>query len=137
MEGDKSILDGWFLLWQDKDRVGASALAYAKAYRENPKRETNHSQSTVSQYLGAIDRAVKKYGSLSKVKSEYKAWVTKNYFGNGEIATFMKWAPEGQRAKSSAEKPRDFRKEAMKYSVKELEKMLAFRKAAMSDKFAR
>lgn len=38
--------------------------------------------------------------------------------------------------KTAAPKAKDFRKEAMKYSVKELEKMLAFRKAAMSEKFS-
>jgi hypothetical protein len=102
-EEGKNGLDAWFFLFADWKRVGGGADAYGKAYSVDPKAPTSHSQSTVSQYLGAIDRAVKKYGSAGKARKAHEAWVVGKY-DFADITNFKVFAPEGQRKKNNADK---------------------------------
>jgi hypothetical protein len=104
VKGDKCVLNGWFALWEDMNRLGVKAQPYAKAYRENEARKTDHSARSVETYLGAVNRAVKKYGSLSKMMEAYEAWVKAERYTYGEITNFIKFAPSGQRAQSVPEK---------------------------------
>lgn len=131
-KGDNATLLAWYALFDDMNRTGATVSAYAKAYMENPKRKTATSVAQVEKYLGAIKRAVGKYGSTAKVDIEFTAWSKKNLERKGGITNFIAWAPAGQRAKSAdVVKPKVIEREAMKYSVKELEAMLKFRLKAM------
>jgi hypothetical protein len=102
-EAGKNDLDGWFHLFADWKRVGGAADAYGKAYAANPKAPTSHSQSTVSQYLSAISRAVKKHGSPRAARKAHEAWAVGKY-DFADITNFMKFAPEGQRKKNNADK---------------------------------
>ena len=131
VKGERFIIDAWFMRYNDMSKRGMTPDKYAKAYRNDTKRVTDYSASTMSQYLGAIKRAVAKYGST---ENAVKAYLNESQREYVEVRLFVKWAPAGQRAKNVAPKKVDIQREAMKYSVAELEKMLAFRKKAMSGK---
>ena len=130
-------LSAWFSLWQDYNARGIKAVSkWAEQYKLSSHCNVSNSVSTISQYVGAIDRAVKKYGSLGNAKKEHMKFVNADDgYMFADITNFVKFAPEGQRAKGVAkDKPVVIEREAMKYSVAQLEKMLAFRKKAMAAK---
>lgn len=95
-------LSAWFALWQDYNSRGIrSRDKWAEQYKASKHCNVSNAVSTISQYVGAIDRAVKKYGSLAKAKREHINWVNKaDGYEFADITNFVKFAPEGQRAKN-------------------------------------
>ena len=95
-------LSAWFSLWQDyNSRNIRSVSKWAEQYKVSKHCNVSNSVSTISQYVGAIDRAVKKYGSLANAKKEHIKWVNKaDGYEFADITNFMKFAPAGQRAKN-------------------------------------
>jgi len=127
-QGERLIFDAWIIRYNDMCKRGLTKKQWFAEYKQNEKRLTDYSWDTVEKYFGAITRAVKKYGSAENAVKAYLKDTRKAYV---EIKFFIAWAPAGQRAKASAPKAKVIEREAMKYSVKELEAMLAFRKNAM------
>lgn len=97
-------LAAWFSLWEDYNSRDIRAVSkWAEQYRKSPLCVVTNSVSTISQYVGAIDRAVKKYGSLNKAKKAHEKWVAgERGYEFADISNFVKFAPEGQRAKNKA-----------------------------------
>jgi hypothetical protein len=134
-KGETYIIDAWALRYDEMMKRGMNPTQYHKAYKNDEKRLTDYSLSVFDKYLGAIKRAVKKYGTFDNAKKAFLLDTRKEYIS---IREFIAWAPAGQRAKNaSTEKKFDVKREAVKYSVKELEQMLSFRKRNQGDKFAK
>jgi hypothetical protein len=127
-KGERNIFDAWILRYDEMMKLGLTPSKLHKLYASDDKRLTDYSVGAFEKYLGAIKRAVSKYGSADNAVKAYLKDSRRAYV---EIAFFIQWAPAGQRAKASAPKAKVIEREAMKYSVKELEAMLAFRKSAM------
>jgi hypothetical protein len=127
-KGERNIFDAWILRYDEMMKLGLTPSKLHKLYASDDKRLTDYSVGAFEKYLSAIKRAVKKYGSADNAVKAYLKDTRKTYV---EIFYFIKWAPEGQRAKATKPAPKVIEREAMKYSVKELEAMLAFRKNAM------
>ena len=68
-------------------------------YASDGKRLTDYSLGAFEKYLSAINRAVKKYGTIENAKAQYLKETRRTYV---EIRPFIEWAPAGQRAKSDA-----------------------------------
>lgn len=94
--GAKSHWEEWCLRHSDMVARGESPAKYHKHYASDEKRTTEWSLKTFELYLGAITRAVKKYGSYENAK---KAYLDETRYHFIEIAKFVKWAPAGQRSK--------------------------------------
>lgn len=114
-------LSAWFALWQDyNSRNIRSVSKWAEQFRASKHCNVSNSVSTISQYVGAIDRAVKKYGSLNNAKKAHMKFVNADDgFMFADITNFVKFAPEGQRAKKSdADKTSAKRKETYNALIK-------------------
>jgi hypothetical protein len=100
----KNGLDAWFYLYADyKARGIRSRDKWATEYKASPHCVTSHSVSTMSQYVGAIERAVKKYGTVANVRKAHAMFV-KDKYEYADISNFVVFAPEGQRAKNTDKK---------------------------------
>lgn len=133
-------LMAWFTLWADYNSRDIRAISkWAVQFRASKHCTINNSAKTIELYVGAIDRAVKKYGSVSQAQKAHAKWLAgENGYEFGDISNFVKFAPAGQRAKqTTTTKQFVAEREAIKYTVKQLEQMLAFRKAALGDKYRR
>ena len=128
VKGERFIIDAWFMRYNDMEKRGMTPDKYAKAYRNDTKRVTDYSASTMSQYLGAIKRAVKKYGTTEKAVKAYLVESRREYV---EIFYFIKWAPAGQRAKNDTKKPAPAT--AITLTASEAHKRLAKYPKAMRD----
>lgn len=85
----------------DMVQRGDSVAKYHKFYLSDPNRITDYSLSSFDKYLGAINRAVRKYGSYDDAKRAYLNETRREYI---EISKFCSWAPTGQRAKNVPKK---------------------------------
>ena len=101
-KGERSHWDEWCLRHSDMVARGDTPAKYFKHYESDDKRITDYKLGTFDRYLGAITRAVKKYGSYDNAHKAYLAETNRFYI---EIAKFVAWAPAGQRAKSDDKKP--------------------------------
>lgn len=100
----KNGLDAWFFLYADyKARGIRSRDKWASDYKASPHCVATHSVSTISQYVGAIDRAVKKYGTVANALKAHAVFV-KDKYEYADISNFIVFAPEGQRAKGVEKK---------------------------------
>ena len=106
-KSDESGLWYYYELTREMLRLGASVDPFVKAYRSHPNRKT-HVGAGLGNYLGAVKRAVAKYGSVEKADAAFTAWCRDKKGGNrerkGGIADFIQFAPAGQRAKNTATK---------------------------------
>lgn len=100
-KGEANIFDAWCLRYEAMIVSGQSVQQYAKTYRNDTKRITDYSADTIEKYLGAVKRAVKKYGSTDKAKQAYLNETKRLYI---EFRLFVAWCPAGQRAKSADKK---------------------------------
>ena len=129
---EKDKYEAWFFLYADFVDSGIKSPAtYAVGIAKNPIITTVLPASQSEKVLYAMRNAFKKYGTEAKVISAHAKWCKDNGYEYADISNFKKFAPAGQRAKSDAPKPKVIEREAMKYSVKELEQMLKFRVNAM------
>ena len=101
-KGEKAFWEEWCLRHSDMVARGDTPAKYHKHYLADDKRITDYKLGTFDRYLGAITRAVKKYGSYENAKQAYLKETRYHYI---EIAKFCSWAPAGQRAKSADKKP--------------------------------
>lgn len=100
-KGEKAFWDEWCLRHSDMVARGDTPAKYHKHYLADDKRITDYKLGTFDRYLGAITRAVKKYGSYENAKQAYLKETRYHYI---EIAKFCSWAPAGQRAKGVEKK---------------------------------
>lgn len=98
-KGERSHWDEWCLRHSDMVARGDTPAKYFKHYESDDKRITDYKLGTFDRYLGAITRAVKKYGSYENAHKAYLKETNRFYI---EIAKFVAWAPAGQRAKSDS-----------------------------------
>jgi hypothetical protein len=96
-KGELSFWEEWCLRHSDMVARGDTPAKYHKHYSSDDKRITDYSLGAFDKYLGAITRAVKKYGSYESARLAYLSETRYMYI---EIAKFVRWAPAGQRAKS-------------------------------------
>lgn len=98
-KADEHGLWYYYELTREMMRLGVSTDSFVKAYKAHPKRRTR-TGAGLGNYLGAIKRAVNKYGSVEKVDKAFTNWCRENRERKGGIADFIEWAPAGQRAKN-------------------------------------
>lgn len=79
---------------------GRSVDPFALTQSKNPKLTTRTSASRIGECVGAIKRAVAKYGSLELALEMHEAWVVKNKYEYADITNFIEFAPAGQRPKN-------------------------------------
>ena len=89
-----------YLAWKVS---GKRVAPFATEQAVNPKLTTQNSASRIGECVGAINRAVIKYGSLELALEAHQVWAKKNY-AYADITNFIKFAPAGQRAKNVAKK---------------------------------
>lgn len=122
--GATSELAGWLGAGAEciKDYKGnVSAYVRASTSMSVGGLETAHSSSTMRQYISACVVAIKKAGSVVAVTEQ----LCKDY-GYADISGLrVKYSGNGQRGKKNKSKQFDAKKEASKYTKKQLEKMLA------------
>ena len=82
---------------------GRSVDPFALAQSKNPKLTTRNSASRIGECVGAIKRAVQKYGSLELALEAHEAWVVKTKYEYADMTNFIEFAPAGQRAKGVAD----------------------------------
>lgn len=100
-KGERSHWDEWCLRHSDMVARGNTPAKYFEHYLSDEKRTTDYKLGTFDRYLGAITRAVKKYGSYENAHKAYLKETNRYYI---EIAKFVAWAPAGQRAKGAEKK---------------------------------
>lgn len=119
-------MEAWAIRYDDMVKRGLTKKQWFTEYKNNNQRLTDYSWGAVEKYFGAFQRAVKKYGSLANAEKEYLKDTRRMYV---EVRLFVSWCPAGQREKNAGKSDKvDIAKTAMKFSVADLEAMLAFRK---------
>lgn len=93
--------EAWFHLYLDFVDSGIKSPAtYAVGIAGNPFITTKLPSAQTEKVLGAIRRAVAKYGTINKVKVAHAKWAKENGYEYVDISNFKLFAPAGQRAKN-------------------------------------
>jgi hypothetical protein len=98
-KGNEAFYEEWCLRHEDMVSRGESPARYHKFYEADPKRITDYKLKSFENTLGAITRAVRKYGSYESAK---QAFLKDTRYEYVTIGAFIAWAPAGQRAKSDS-----------------------------------
>jgi hypothetical protein len=98
-KGNEHFWEEWCLRHGDMVKRGDSPAKYHKFYASDTKRITDYKLKSFENTLGAITRAVRKYGSYEAAK---QAFLKDTRYEYVTIGAFITWAPAGQRAKSDS-----------------------------------
>lgn len=121
-------------MYQDFVDSGVKSPAtYADALRNNDHVTTKMPMAQTEKVLGAIRRAVQKYGSVANAKKAHASWVKQEGYKYADISNFKLFAPSGQRAKTEKKDTKQKLYETVSLNRSEANKRLASLPKSMRD----